>query len=125
MSRPLGRAAVATTTNNHSATIVELERGRVVTMLATGKRPDGVASGAGALNAGINPVHSDMPSLLGHALAGELPLDQRDRDHAGRVELVEEPSQCEGAPELMRALPEQLVDQVLTGHVARAVAGLP
>ena len=38
-----GRRAYLTNPEAHSATIVDLEEGRVVTTIATGKRPDGIA----------------------------------------------------------------------------------
>src|SRR5262245_29331314 len=58
------------------------------------------------------------------ALARELPADQRDRYQSGVVDLLEVALQRERVAELLRARLHQLLEQVLAGDVARAVAGL-
>src|SRR6185312_3054120 len=55
---------------------------------------------------------------------GELPANQRNRNDAGGVDLLEPALQGEGVAELMGSLSHQILELNLAGDVARAVARL-
>src|SRR3954468_14374938 len=70
-------------------------------------------------------ARGDMPGAGNAArVAGELPADERDRDQARGVDVVDEVAQLEPLAKLALARGDQLVDLELADHVARAVRRL-